>query len=99
MSMSAVALRPMISRVSSYDLRQAIPMAPSNHDKDSAADAGNNGNAAENSTQSNNRAEELRAFVGLSVFLAPVLTAALVAVLGFAIWLSQMVFGPPGPQG
>ncbi|MCE9678895.1 periplasmic nitrate reductase, NapE protein [Shewanella sp. AS1] len=39
---------------------------------------------------------ELRIFVFLTVFLAPLLSVLLVSGLGFAIWFSQILTGPPG---
>ena len=63
------------------------------------ADDSGGGPATTSTAPQANASQELRAFIGLTVFLAPFLTATLVAVLGFAIWISQMIFGPPGPQG
>lgn len=40
--------------------------------------------------------EELRAFLFITVFLFPFLSVVIVGGLGFAIWFSQMIFGPPG---
>lgn len=42
------------------------------------------------------RKEERNTFLFLTVFLAPALAVALVATLGFSIWIWQMIFGPPG---
>ncbi|MGL4447898.1 MAG: periplasmic nitrate reductase, NapE protein [Shewanella sp.] len=39
---------------------------------------------------------ELKIFIFLTVFLAPLLAILLVSGLGFAIWISQMLIGPPG---
>lgn len=39
---------------------------------------------------------ELKIFIFLTVFLAPLLTVVLVSGLGFAIWFSQILTGPPG---
>jgi nitrate reductase NapE len=39
---------------------------------------------------------ERNTFVFLTVFLAPILSVAIVGALGFTIWFSQMIFGPPG---
>ncbi|WP_076536909.1 periplasmic nitrate reductase, NapE protein [Shewanella sp. UCD-KL21] len=39
---------------------------------------------------------ELKIFIFLTVFLAPILSAILVSVLGFSIWFSQILTGPPG---
>ncbi|MBL0027942.1 MAG: periplasmic nitrate reductase, NapE protein [Rhodanobacteraceae bacterium] len=41
---------------------------------------------------------ELRAFLFLTVFLAPILAVGLVASWGFIVWIFQMFAGPPGPQ-
>ena len=39
---------------------------------------------------------ERNTFIFLAVFLAPILSVAIVGALGFGIWFSQMIFGPPG---
>ncbi|MCS6119960.1 nitrate reductase [Shewanella baltica] len=39
---------------------------------------------------------ELKIFIFLTVFLAPLLSVLLVSGLGFAIWFSQILTGPPG---
>jgi periplasmic nitrate reductase NapE len=44
------------------------------------------------------KSEELRAFLGLSVVLAPVLAFIAVAGYGFLVWMFQIVAGPPGSQ-
>ncbi|MBK6726035.1 MAG: periplasmic nitrate reductase, NapE protein [Xanthomonadales bacterium] len=44
------------------------------------------------------RRRELRAFLFLTVFLAPILAVGTVAAWGFGIWILQMFAGPPGPQ-
>ena len=43
------------------------------------------------------RARELRAFLFLTVVLAPAVAVALVGGLGFTIWMYQLIAGPPGP--
>ncbi len=68
------------------------------------SDASTNGRPAAGpqpppSAEGTGKGAELRAFIGLSVFLAPALTVALVGALGFGIWIAQLIFGPPGPQG
>jgi nitrate reductase NapE len=45
------------------------------------------------------RAAELRVFLFLTVVLAPALAVMLVGGLGFAIWMYQLVAGPPGGHG
>lgn len=41
------------------------------------------------------RRDELRTFIFLAVFLAPILSVAIVGSYGFIIWISQMLVGPP----
>ena len=42
------------------------------------------------------KALERNTFVLLAVFLAPALAIAVVGGYGFAVWISQLVIGPPG---
>lgn len=42
------------------------------------------------------RRRELGAFLFLTVVLFPVLAVLVVSGYGFAVWVSQMIFGPPG---
>jgi nitrate reductase NapE len=44
------------------------------------------------------KAQELRAFLTLSVLLAPVLAVAVVSGYGFLVWMFQLVAGPPGAK-
>ena len=39
---------------------------------------------------------ELRAFLFLTIVLAPVLSAVIVGGYGFLVWMVQLVAGPPG---
>ena len=39
---------------------------------------------------------ELRAFLFLTIVLAPVLSAVIVGGFGFLIWMYQLMAGPPG---
>jgi len=39
---------------------------------------------------------ERRAFILLVVFLAPVLSIGIVGGYGLAVWISQLLLGPPG---
>ena len=48
-----------------------------------------------NSDQAEKRSER-RAFLLLVVFLAPILSVVIVGGYGFAVWISQLIFGPPG---
>ena len=47
-------------------------------------------------TEDSNQSEERNAFVVLVVFLAPILAVAIVGGYGFAVWMSQLIMGPPG---
>jgi nitrate reductase NapE len=42
------------------------------------------------------KAAELRAFLALSVVMAPVLAVIIVSGYGFLVWMVQLVAGPPG---
>lgn len=42
------------------------------------------------------KSQELRAFLLLSVVMAPVLAVAVVSGYGFIVWMVQLVAGPPG---
>jgi len=44
----------------------------------------------------NDKKTEWRAFILLVVFLAPILSVAIVGGFGFAVWISQIILGPPG---
>lgn len=53
--------------------------------------------AAEDAVASaTSRGREITSFLILTVLLAPVLSVGLVGGLGFAIWIFQMIYGPPG---
>ena len=39
--------------------------------------------------------EELRSFIFLTVFMAPVLTGMIIAGFGFLVWVYQLLVGPP----
>ena len=47
-------------------------------------------------TQEPDKKTEFRAFILLAVFVAPILAVAIVGGYGFAVWFSQLAFGPPG---
>jgi nitrate reductase NapE len=52
-------------------------------------------------TQTSNEASdskslELKIFLFLTILLAPILSVLLVSGLGFTIWFSQILTGPPG---
>ncbi|MFC4875491.1 periplasmic nitrate reductase, NapE protein [Microbulbifer halophilus] len=42
---------------------------------------------------------EKRLVAAILVFLFPLLAIAIVGGYGFAMWMLQMIFGPPGPPG
>ena len=42
------------------------------------------------------KAQELRSFLFLAVVMAPVLAVIFVSGYGFAVWMYQLVAGPPG---
>jgi nitrate reductase NapE len=48
------------------------------------------------SQDNNEKALERNTFVLLAVFLAPILAIAIVGGYGFAVWISQLLTGPPG---
>jgi nitrate reductase NapE len=43
------------------------------------------------------RRREWGVFLLLALGLAPVLSVVIVAGYGFAVWIWQMILGPPGP--
>ena len=46
--------------------------------------------------RSNATRRELSAFLFLTVVLAPAITVAIVGGYGFAVWMYQLIAGPPG---
>ena len=42
------------------------------------------------------RAAELKTFLLLTIVLAPVTAVVCVGGYGFIVWMSQLIFGPPG---
>ena len=45
------------------------------------------------------RRKELLAFLVLAVGIWPIVAVGVVGSYGFAVWMWQIVFGPPGPPG
>lgn len=45
----------------------------------------------------NERRREWGVFLTLAFALAPILAVIIVVTFGFAVWIYQMVQGPPGP--
>jgi nitrate reductase NapE len=60
-----------------------------------------NGTPAAGSTVGSNdahaRRRELFAFLVLAVVIWPILSVGIVGGYGFIVWMSQLIFGPPGP--
>jgi len=52
-------------------------------------------NIAENISAEQQKKYERNTFIFLAVFLAPIISIAIVSALGLSIWISQMFFGPP----
>ncbi len=42
------------------------------------------------------KSDELKTFLFLTVVVAPVAAVVCVGGYGFAVWMSQIIFGPPG---
>ena len=42
------------------------------------------------------KSEEWRSFLFLTVVMVPVLTVLIISGYGFAVWMFQVVAGPPG---
>lgn len=47
--------------------------------------------------QTRTRRDELLAFLILAVVIWPIIAVGIVGGYGFLIWMSQLIFGPPGP--
>ncbi|HUE47028.1 MAG TPA: periplasmic nitrate reductase, NapE protein [Aestuariivirgaceae bacterium] len=45
------------------------------------------------------RRAELAAFLVLAVLIWPIIAVGFVGAYGFAVWIWQIIFGPPGPPG
>lgn len=54
------------------------------------------GSVADSEPPATRRAEFLTFFI-LAVVIWPVIAVGVVGGYGFLIWMSQLVFGPPGP--
>lgn len=49
-------------------------------------------------TRPHGKAQELRAFLVLSVVMAPALAIGVVTGYGFLVWMFQVFAGPPGSR-
>lgn len=47
--------------------------------------------------QGSRKREEILVFVVLAIVIWPILTVGVVGAYGFVVWMTQIVFGPPGP--
>ena len=47
-------------------------------------------------TAAEQKSRERNTFIFLAVFLAPILSVAIVGGYGFLVWISQILTGPPG---
>ncbi|MDQ0323743.1 nitrate reductase NapE [Pararhizobium capsulatum DSM 1112] len=45
------------------------------------------------------RRAELLTFIALAFGIWPIIAVGIVGGFGFAVWMWQIVFGPPGPPG
>ena len=48
-------------------------------------------------TEQQEKKQELRIFLFLTIVLAPIIAVMVVGGYGFLVWVYQMVAGPPGP--
>lgn len=51
--------------------------------------------ATEEAAEARVKSEEWRSFLFLTAVMVPVLTVLIIAGYGFAVWMYQMVAGPP----
>ena len=58
---------------------------------------GSEGSNSQDHAAPPSRREELFAFIVLAVLIWPVVAVGVVGGYGFIVWMSQLVFGPPGP--
>jgi periplasmic nitrate reductase NapE len=59
--------------------------------------ADNASTAAGKAPRNDARRAEIFAFVVLAILIWPVVAIGVVGGYGFLVWMSQIVFGPPGP--
>jgi len=48
-------------------------------------------------TKTSHRSRELLTFLVLTLVVAPLLAVAVVGGYGLAVWIFQLIVGPPGP--
>lgn len=66
---------------------------------DVAAANSERGDAGDGTGIAPNKRNELLTFLITTFVLIPGASVAFVGAFGLAIWVSQMIFGPPGPPG
>ncbi|ABL72780.1 MULTISPECIES: periplasmic nitrate reductase, NapE protein [Paracoccus] len=54
--------------------------------------------AKETDRPKHQKRDEIIAFLILAVVIWPILSVAIVGGYGFIVWMSQIIFGPPGPM-
>ncbi|KRW93081.1 periplasmic nitrate reductase, NapE protein [Paracoccus sp. PXZ] len=54
--------------------------------------------AKETDRPQHRKRDEIIAFLILAVVIWPILSVAIVGGYGFLVWMSQIIFGPPGPM-
>jgi periplasmic nitrate reductase NapE len=64
---------------------------------DEASDLSDDGAQLPGTTEPAARRREIVMFIILAVLIWPILTVAIVGGYGFAVWMSQIIAGPPGP--
>ncbi|NMP15258.1 trimethylamine N-oxide reductase system protein TorE [Thalassotalea sp. HSM 43] len=53
-------------------------------------------NTADNNQDDVSRTKEFKAFIFIILFFFPIVTTLAVGGYGFIVWMSQLIFGPPG---
>ena len=48
-------------------------------------------------TEQQEKKQELRVFLFLTIVLAPIIAVCVVGGYGFLVWIYQIIAGPPGP--
>jgi nitrate reductase NapE len=71
---------------------QGVAMNPGSSDGRSAA-----AELADGLPESGTRRREILAFIVLAIVIWPILAVGIVGGYGFIVWMSQLIFGPPGP--
>ena len=76
------------------------PIAPrSALSKTAMTDTNNHRAATDTATAKEEKRRELWLFLVVTLIVFPVLAVCIVGGYGFAVWIFQMIAGPPGPPG